>query len=124
VSPSQYGFDQLNELRGGDYWKAVRPGSKEDGQFHYAELRWPVIRQYAQQGVKHDIEPGETDLFVATYLVKCGTRRRFRVATDVIKPIALRRGDQDKVRAWTARTFVDTRDACRELGGGNDVTGT
>ena len=45
------------------YWNAVRAEGRGP-QFSRAELRWPVARQFDDL-VEHEIEPGETDLFVA-----------------------------------------------------------
>lgn len=128
VRPDAYDYVGLNKKKGEDYWLAERPGaSKNSKQFHIAELRWPIYRQYRDE-VKHRIEPGETDLLVVTFLMECRHAKWVRVATDVYKPAENSLGkasgsadatvetleDADQNYAWKARSFVNARDICNQ----------
>lgn len=123
VEAATYAYGALAGLRGPSYWNAQRP-NRAGGQYTGAELRWPVRRQFDEQ-VEHEIEPGETDLFVATFLAPCSGVDWVRVATDVYKP----GGDPDHPLAWKARNFASIAAACGrpeaarppEARGGNDA---
>jgi hypothetical protein len=107
VEPTTYNYADLAALSGQDYWNAERPnpGPRRSNQFQDGELRWPVLNQYTRP-VTHDVEAGETDLMVFTFVLRCPSHRYVRVSTDVINP-----GHEDP-RAWKARSFVDLNSAC------------
>lgn len=125
VRPDAYDYVALNRKNGEDYWLAERPNaSKSSEQFHIAELRWPIYRQY-RDDVQHSIEPGETDLLVVTFLMECRLAKWARVATDVYKPEPRSfgkieeadaqgesEGEEDVNFAWKARSFVDVAEIC------------
>lgn len=110
VQGESYDYGALADLQGDAYWRARRPETRA-AQFSGAELRWPVARQFEDQ-VAHEIEPGETDLFVATFLIRCSRFRHIRVATDVNKPGS----DPDRPLAWKARTFANLGQVCANEG--------
>lgn len=110
VQGESYDYSALADRQGDEYWHARRPGTRA-AQFSRAELRWPIIRQFEDQ-VVHEIEPGETDLFVATFLIRCSRFRHIRVASDVNKPGS----DPDHPLAWKARTFANLDQACADDG--------
>lgn len=116
VAPNPFGYADLAKLSGDDYWRAVRPVPTPDSrQFNGGELRWPAIRVFDGR-VNYEIEPGETDNMVITFLIPCasiprthsGDLHRLRIATDIFKP-----GSQpDEELAWKARAFVDVSREC------------
>ena len=128
VRHERFDYDDLATKMKEDYWQAVRPRMKAENskQFHYAELRWPIYRKYEDE-VEHRIEPGETDVFVVTYLASCKLAKWVRVATDVHKPEKARLlfwnndGQKDetgrKAFVYAARTFVNIAEVCNSNGG-------
>lgn len=121
IRADAYHYDQLNRERGEAYWGGERPNnSKHPEQFHASELRWPIHRRY-NDIVKHEIEPGETDMIVVTFLASCSLADWVRVATDVYKPRgsgspfasrSAREAQQDEEMAWKSRSFVELKKAC------------
>lgn len=118
IQGESYNYADLADLENDAYWNAVRP-SGSGAQFNRAELRWPVARQF-DDTVEHEIEPGESDLFVATFLVPCSDVRDFRVATDVYKP----GGDPDHPLAWKARSFGNVAEICEQEQSEQESQGT
>jgi hypothetical protein len=116
VSPGQYDYEALWALKGDAYWDAVKPGERlPDGApnrfFHRGELRWFPVRTF-DRPINHDIEPGETDLLVTTFLVRCNANI-VRIATDIEKrPSSFERFTGQDPLSWKARTFTDLRRAC------------
>ncbi|MBX7501986.1 hypothetical protein K3181_11085 [Qipengyuania sp. YG27] len=116
VRGDAYRYDLLNAKKGDDYWAAKRSGKSHKPQFNQAELLWPIHRTFDRR-VEYKIEPGETDLVVATFLMSCSKANWIRVATDIFKPSGAGRwfgwkNEKDKDKAWKARTFLDVRSAC------------
>lgn len=105
IEAGTYGYGDLAQLRGDDYWRAQRPGG--DSQFDAAELRWPVARRFVGP-VDHPIEPGETDVITITFLLHCSSVRHLRVATDVIRPGT----GSEREMAWKARNIVAVCSQC------------
>lgn len=119
IRADAYDYAGLNEESDETYWQATRPGG-EDRQFHQAELRWPIFRQYDEQ-VDHRIEPQETDLIVVTFLTSCSLAPWVRVASDIYNPSAgsaeeaeeKAQGAQESPGyAWKARSFANLGEAC------------
>lgn len=104
VRPDAYDYVGLNAKLGDEHWRATRPSS-DAKQFHGSELRWPILREY-NEGVKHEIEPGETDLIVVTYLIHCTEFTWVRVASDILNSTA------ENSLAWKTRSFANTHDVC------------
>jgi hypothetical protein len=104
------GLQDLPRTAGVGYWKATGTiEGKSDLAFDETELRWPQIRIYDGK-IDHEIEPGETDVIVATFIVPCfvvSKTPQVRVATDVRKAET-----NGKAIAWKARTFTDIGSAC------------
>lgn len=109
VEAASYDYAQLAGQSGQAYWKAKRPNSPKDAQFHDTELRWPIHEQY-EGPIDHDVEPGETDLIVVTFLFRCRAADNIRLATDIISPSEDRKEEE---LAWKARSFADVADACK-----------
>lgn len=105
IDANAYGYDDLVQLRGNDYWQAQRAGGGR--QFDAGELRWPVARRF-DAAVDHRIEPGETDVITITFLVRCSSVRQVRVATDVFRP----RSASEPEWAWKARSIVPVCQEC------------
>jgi hypothetical protein len=120
VEAGTFGYISLARLNDDQYWKATRPrtagdnrpSTADDNQFNGAELRWPLVRGFTDR-VRHDIEPGETDLIVITFLLRCSeVRNHVRIATDVLNP------DSGTERlAWKARDFFDLGNICPQQQG-------
>lgn len=107
VEAVTHGYVALARLPDDQYWTAIRPMTTDDNQFNGAELRWPLVRGFSDR-VHHEIEPGETDLVVVTFLLRCAeVGDHVRVATDVLNPEAGTRR-----LAWKARDFIDLRSTC------------
>jgi hypothetical protein len=75
--------------------------------FSTTELQWPTIRRYRDK-VNHEIEPGETDVMIATFIVTCDIKM-VRVAALLRKDS----GDKDE-KWWRSAAFADTAKVCRE----------
>jgi len=119
AQPGVYDYEALWARKGDDYWKALKspPGAQPNPYFDEAELRWFPIREYKGR-IRHQIEPGETDLLVATFLVHC-TARVVRVATEIERETDwLNRTPM----SWKARTFLNLHDACAPETEEKDVT--
>jgi len=114
VAASPFGLRRLARLKGAAYWEALRPVKTPDPhQFHEGELRWPVLNEY-DGPIDHDVEPGETDVLVFTFLLACrqdvgsAPLNWVRVASEIEKP----NNAEEKGFAWNARTFADLSSAC------------
>ena len=116
VAADPYGYPDLAQKNGEDYWKAKRPVQTPDlRQFNQAELRWPLLKQFDDK-IDHRIEPGETDVLVFTFLVPCDQDLHMvRVASDIQKPA---KGDETNF-AWKTRAFADVTNACSGKGPSN-----
>lgn len=89
--------------------RALEPGATEKKVvFNNAEHVWPTMLQFDRGGLGHEIEPGETDLIVATFFVSC-RYEVVRVSTQVQK---------EPGRMWKVRTFADLTAACAGAKGG------
>lgn len=127
VRADAYGYEALDRARGDAYWDGVRPGKSGGAQFHASELRWPIHRRF-DDDVEHNIEPGETDLIVVTFLMDCSMAKWVRVASDVYNPegsddlmSGLESEDEEEERfAWKTRSFVEVANVC-EQGGDRDA---
>ena len=79
--------------------------------FNEAEYQWPTMRWF-NAPISHDVEPGESDVITATFIVPCSARE-VRVATSVEKGasgIWLWKGP---TMNWKTRQFADTTVVCR-----------
>ena len=137
-----YDFAGLNAKDDDPYWDAVK--TMKNGStlpyFNAAELQWPTWRQF-DRAVRHEIEPGESDLIVLTYVMSCDDAPAVRVATDIFKPSdwfpsrpikAAPKGSPDQAdpgqeeaarpepgaMAWKTRTFASLDEACSGDEGG------
>jgi hypothetical protein len=142
VHAAPYNIRALGDLNGDEYWNAWRSdreGIEDVGNshFNYSELRWPIIKEYEQE-VDHEIEPGETDLIVVTFVLNCQSGMDWvRVASDIQHPDAsgpadpaplgrdaplslpadgteAKIGSEGAPMAWKARSFSEVREACAE----------
>ncbi|WP_380874970.1 hypothetical protein ACFB49_02490 [Sphingomonas sp. DBB INV C78] len=109
AQPGVYDYEALWAKKGQDYWSALKskPGEPDNPYFDEAELRWFPVREYDGE-IYHRIEPEETDLLVATFLVKC-TAKVVRVATAIERRTDWLNREQ---MTWTARSFLDLGETC------------
>lgn len=127
-----YGMNDLIGKNGLDYWHSTSVAGKDArAHFNHAELRWPQLNYYDDK-VEHEIEPGESDLLVATFLLNCPPQDFVRVASDVAKPIDEQTDENteseanllanageahpidDRRMMWKARSFVNVGKICRK----------
>jgi hypothetical protein len=109
VSAKSFDYRTLTDHDNDSYWSAKRPEPyQDDDQFHFAELRWPILRRFNRE-VQHDIEAGESDVFVATFLMRCPAHDFVRVATEVYNPTDFK----NEGLTWKARSFANVGDVCR-----------
>ncbi|RYI12408.1 MAG: hypothetical protein EON48_13145 [Acetobacteraceae bacterium] len=89
-------------------WPRHTPADKDgyaSAIYTNAEFHWPPIKVYRDK-VMHEIEPGESDAMIATFMVKCDVQV-VRVAAYVYK------GGQGKnERWWRTAAFANTSEAC------------
>jgi hypothetical protein len=123
ASTDLLGMSGLPDKAGVPYWSS-ESAERGDPPRHFtnAELRWPQLNFY-KGAVNHRIEPGESDLLVATFILRCPDISFLRVASDIPKPEArqviplpIRRRSKaanEKRLMWKTRSFVDIREACR-----------
>lgn len=112
VSPPGFDAAALQALENEAYFDAAEfPGedAAEGGVFQNAELKWRRLNRFAGK-LENEIEPGETDIVNATFLVRCDVRTA-RIATQ-IKRESPRIWGEDKGYWWKARTLVDVGKAC------------
>lgn len=111
VSPPAFDANALEGLQDKAYFGADRfPGQPiaRDGIFQGAELKWPRLNRFAG-ALQNRIEPGETDLIVATFLVRCSLSA-VRISTQIERKSS---GFWNKEPYWwKARSLVDLRPAC------------
>jgi hypothetical protein len=81
--------------------------------FNDSELVWPPIRMYDSKET-NDIEPGETDTMIATFIVNCDMKV-VRVEAYVLKG-----GTGNSERWWHSAGFADVRKECERKIDGKD----
>ncbi|PEQ14565.1 hypothetical protein B2G71_03045 [Novosphingobium sp. PC22D] len=126
LDAERYDYGALNGKRGDEYWKARRPTEGHKSQFQGSELQWPIFRRY-DHDVDYRIEPGEKDLIVATFLMKCRYADHIRVASDIYNPAAqddfdpadAAAGGPRRSGGWKARSFADLKEVCSGEGMGD-----
>lgn len=108
------GVNDLAGRQGEGYWNAV---GNVDGQprpvFSGTELRWRQLK-FHDRDIKHEIEPGESDLVTVSFVFRCPEARFVRVATDVTKPGGKKddSSDDEIELVWKTRTMVDLQPIC------------
>jgi hypothetical protein len=110
VSPALYPYDELAKKSGPDYWAALKPlmfKGKPVRYFNELELSFPLLREY-NGPVRHEVEPGETDLLVTSFIVPC-TAKVVRITASLQKDP----GDEgSEPMVWKARNFADITQWC------------
>lgn len=100
--PRMLPYEELQKLSAERYFTAaVRSDGELTRLFDQGELKWPTLKWYSGRIDRH-IEPGETDLVVTTFLVRCDLRI-VRVAAYLEKSRKL---------AWSAASSADLAPAC------------
>lgn len=113
VSPPEFDAAALERRQDKAYFDASSfPGEapRKQGIFDGPELNWKRVNRF--RGPLHNrIEPGETDLIVATFLIRCDVRTA-RIATQIKREDPRIWGGEDGYW-WKARTLVNVQQACR-----------
>lgn len=124
------GLTELLDLRGEAYQNAVvNSGSQQKRAFQGTELDWPQLKVF-DRNISHQIEPGESDLITATFVLRCPIVRYVRVATDITKPTTdvidrlfgksestagnIDEHGEQHTMLWKTRSMIDLKPVCGE----------
>jgi hypothetical protein len=79
--------------------------------FNEAEYQWPTLRWFRQE-VDHEVEPGESDMLTATFVVPCSIQN-IRIAAQIEKGSSGILFWRTPSMFWKARSFASTEQACK-----------
>lgn len=102
ITPNKLAMEELGKLKY-DVWP--QNFGNKDAMYSGTEMTWPIVR-YASQKMTRDIEPGENDTIVLSFIVSCDIHV-LKLSTQLKKPGYTNRW-------WKTVSFVDTRAACNQ----------
>jgi hypothetical protein len=102
VDPSGLDLNELGNLPR-DSWPS-QFSDKNTEMYNVTEMRWPILR-YVQSSIKRDIEPGESDIIIISFVVPCGI--------NVVKVSAQLQKPGHPNLWWKTVGYVSIGDLCR-----------